>query len=120
MKVRRTTPDLTVESFAVSPAEVAQGEEATCSFLIRNAGPGGALPFAFEIRLDSGTILHSERRALNLGPGEKFSGQCSFRPHYERPGGHTLTLLIDPRNEVRETNELNNVQRVVLKIKQTA
>ncbi len=79
---------------------------------VRNIGKAASGPF--QTTFSAGTTTGGfSRQWPSIGPGQASTQTDLLRL---RPGTNTLTLHIDPGNQVREANEGNNLYRVTIQI----
>lgn len=99
-------PDLMAVELQMNPASPSGGSVVSLSLKVKNAGAGEqGGPFTVEFRVDS-TSVGTSTFVNSLPPGQEVTvGGALFRA---QPGQHTVTAVIDPQNQVGESNEQNN------------
>ncbi|NCO96629.1 MAG: hypothetical protein GW780_04445 [Candidatus Aenigmarchaeota archaeon] len=93
-------PDLSVESFSVSPRSLTEGGSVHASATIKNIGGYNATNFT--ISFTGGTQL------LSLAPGESFN--ISFSRGNMPVGTNSVSITLDVNNVIAESNETNNYE----------
>jgi hypothetical protein len=119
-----TGPDLVVTSASFSPGNVAAGQPATFSAVVKNLGtsatPAGIIVgVAFNV---DGTLVNwSDTDTQSLAPGASVtltanSGPAGRSTWTATAGGHTLQAWVDDVNRIAESDETNNKLSVPLSI----
>ena len=107
-------PDLTITSVKVYQSEVQAGGNITVEFTEKNQGTGDSSLFNTGIYLGTteyGTNYNlgvGERHSLKAGESRTFKYEV-YIPKDAPPGEYYVTVFIDYTNEVKESNENNNV-----------
>ena len=106
-ETRTAGPDLVIDSIYPSNPFPMPGDAVFFQVGVRNQGDAPAGPFSVQLR----GAFSPEQRLQGLNPGQR-----AFLPYmgpaYAQFGGQALSVeaLVDPRNEVAESNEGNNFQ----------
>jgi hypothetical protein len=84
---------------------ISLGPNAEIIYVIRNNGNGDAtLPFLIQVLVDN-NIIDSNRKITSLGAGQEIS---LFVPNYTLTGTHTVAVIVNADQTVRESNYNNN------------
>jgi len=104
-EIAEARPDLTVASFA-PPSTLTLGQATTLSAVVQNLGKT-ATRRPVRVRFFDGTAQIGSDQSLGaLGPSASAAASVSFTP--ATPSQRTLRVVVDPDNEIPETNEENN------------
>jgi len=107
-------PDLTITSVKVYQSEVQAGGKITVEFTEKNQGTADSSLFNTGIYLgktEYGTNYNlgvGERHSLKAGESRTFKYEV-YIPKDAPPGEYYVTVFIDYTNEVKESNENNNI-----------
>jgi len=108
-------PDLIVHNLALNPPQVAPGGTVGVALNIANAGDAPSSPTTAEIRLSSDSTIDSSDVLLGivqippLPPGAGLPQNTSvLLAGNTPPGNYFLGVILDPANQVAESNENNN------------
>lgn len=121
-------PDLVIESVQTgyltssntssfrSSNSVPRGERGAVKFAVVNRGTNSAGTFRFEAELPtSPSYTYRSSNQQSLRPGERIEYVLGFDS--PRTGDNrTITIELDPRNDVRESNESNNTRNITIDI----
>ena len=98
-------PDLSATSVSLSAPQATEGDAATFSTTISNAGPGDANDAAVRFLVD-GAQIGSDRTAASLAAGG--SATVSSDAWTATTGTHIVQVVVDPANAIDEIDEGNN------------
>lgn len=118
--VQEATVDLLITSLTIVPSEPTQGLAATVNVMIKNQGNSPSGPFVVEWDPDA---LHRmspgpsklSKQVDDLGPGASLLVTFSFI--YQEQGNFLTIARVDARNDVRETDETNNLADLTVTVK---
>lgn len=102
-------PDLIIVNPAFSPSNPRVGDTIFITAQLRNQGDANAGPFAVELRDSFGTLTQN---LAGLAAGA--SVNISFTRQLQA-SSDTITLTVDPFNQVAESNETNNVAQLTVR-----
>jgi hypothetical protein len=117
--VQKATVDLLITSLTIAPSQPTQGAPATVSVVVQNQGNSPSGPFVVEWnpdvlgRLTPGPSKLSTQ-VDNVGPGA--SRQVNFTFVYPEQGSFLSMARVDARNDVRETDETNNLASLTVTV----
>lgn len=110
--------DLAPTSLKVRPSQILlRGQTAQVTVTIANLGQGQAGPFTvqFFYRPDpSGQVLFATKEISGLKAGETVTSQVSLATAALPYGDYTITVVVDPDDRVKESNEANNRMQIVM------
>lgn len=110
--------DLVVKSVELMPKQPEPGDTVKILVAITNQGRDNATEgFEVHVRLN-GRLIHFERVHFGLRAKEERKLQALWQNANE--GTHTLSVEVDPFNEVRESNERNNKLEKTFTVKKRA
>ena len=98
-------PDLTVE-FVDLPEEFVAGRTYGIEAQVRNIGEGDAETFNVELKANGASVQEIEVESLAAGADVTLA--FTWTPGELFPGDYTLTVTVDPEDEVTEADETNN------------
>jgi len=105
-------PDLTV-SFKTIPTELHVGEEITIEVELFNIGGEDSGPFTLTLNADDLEIGSFEIQGLTSG--SRTTARASWKPTTD--GEHTLKVAADHLNQVGESDEANNIDKLRVMVK---
>lgn len=98
-------PDLTVTKLWVEPEQFTPGQKLTVRFTIKNIGESSSGEFRAVLTLDGREVDSGSLRSLAGGQEIQAYSDILFWPDDKC---HTLAVVVDPENAVRECSETNN------------
>src|SRR3954470_19203279 len=100
--------DLRGSSISASPSNPVAGTDVSLLFTIQNAGTCGTPPrIGLSIGTDLGAGGSCASSIPDLGPGESTGTYGGFTS-FAQPGAHEAVIVVDPENQIPETDETNN------------
>lgn len=121
-------PDLAVENIVTgyltssntssfrASSRVPDGERGAFKFTVINRGTNVSDRFEFEVKLPTTrTYTYSSKSQQALRPGERIDYVMGFDQTKEGEN-RTITIEVDPDNDIRESNEGNNTKSVTIDI----
>ena len=96
-------PDFIVPSIAWSPSVPSVGDTVTFTVTVQNQGIGDADEFRVDLQIDNLNEGYQELVGLDAGGATKVT--FTWRA---KPGSHQIKAIVDPRDEVPESDESNN------------
>lgn len=100
-------PDLVITSFEIDPASPVEDRNAQARIVISNQGAGPALSFRVHWQPTAALPAEVSEVSSGLKAGESRDVLLNFA--YITAGSFDTITIVDPFNEVDETNELNNL-----------
>lgn len=113
------TIDLVITALSVTPPIPTQGEPATVNITVKNQGNTAADEFLVDWNPDTTGLISPSPSTLSkqvegLGPGQ--STVVSFVFSYQQFGNFRTLARVDAFNNIRETNEANNLDILNLSV----
>src|SRR5262245_1905534 len=120
---RAVPADLAPIAFDVLTGPVGPGDRVRAQYTLVNAShsPAGAFDVQVRLRSDAGDALLTTFRVAGMEPGGFTSGVVTLDlpRDVELRAGASLSLVIDPDDEVREWDETNNTSVAALAVAAT-
>jgi subtilase family serine protease len=116
--VSENRPDLSLQSFSVSPTKLPAGKQITVRYSIRNSGLSDTKLFTTKLYLSRNSTIttsdlylkHSRLLAVKKGTTTSIISVTVTIPSSEKAGTVYIGAIADDTNSINETNETNNVR----------
>ncbi|MBM3334347.1 hypothetical protein FJY63_06775 [Candidatus Sumerlaeota bacterium] len=114
-------PDLVIDTVSIAPLYGAKGSQVQVGFMVRNVGGSLAGSSWTHVYLSRDSVVNwpaagddyvwrSGIRVQSLAPGAAFGFSETLTVPVLAPGNYHILIQADVLNEVRESNEVNNVR----------
>jgi subtilase family serine protease len=107
-------PDLVVTKVTTQPEQLQAGTWVTFGAEVKNQG-GTCVDIAVRFLVDGSPIASVSIARLKVG--ETSSVSTWWQGWRAQPGSHTVTVIVDPDNQIEESNENNNTRSLSLTIR---
>ena len=104
-----TKPDLTVQDITWSPVEPSKGDNVTLTITIKNQGGAKAISCRVYFYVDG--HFKSYQYMQSLAPGDLVTESFTW---VAEAGTHTIKVIADGENWIKESDEDNNVKTVTI------
>jgi subtilase family serine protease len=109
--------DLALSNLYVSKDSFTAGEDVEASVIVTNLG--GTDPGEFSVVFYDGSRVIKKKKVDGVDPGASKEIAVKWRTDKVSPGKHKVRAVVDPGNQVPETNETNNEQSIEVEVKES-
>lgn len=114
-EITEALPDLTVANFTV-PATLVLGQTTTLSAVVQNLGKTATRRPVRVRFFDGAAQIGSDQSLGVVGPSAQATASVSYTAPMPPPSQRSLKVVVDPDNEIPETNETNNQRTASLQV----
>lgn len=100
-------PDLEIVSVRTLPEQIPAGSEFIIEYVVRNNGPG-TFEGQIVVKTTIGNMTRAQAWSATLQPGENITTRQPWTQGLYIAGEYDITVTVDPRNDVDESDEGNN------------